>query len=554
MQKPGRGRWGDKFLRAERKWQGWQMQDHVGPDRPFPLVLEGKARRQAHRTALRFGDTVLSYEQLHQGNNRFANGFLSLGLRPGERVALMLPNCPEALFSWWGVNRIGGVDVPINISLRGEGLAYQIAQAHCVAVVVEETLLERLLPLLEDLPSLRHVIVMGPGRLPSLPVGSAISLHDLVSLSEATPSLRPDYRDLASIIYTSGTTGRSKGVMIGHNYWYEISSEAVRYARYTEDDVLYGGLPLFHVSARGTTVGPALLADASAVIAERFSASRMMDDCRRWECSVAKYIGGIMPILMKQPCRDDDWDNPLRLVVGAAAPVDLFDAFETRFNTRILEGYGQTEATLCLVNPIDARRPGSCGKPITGWDVMIADDGDNECPPGVVGEIVARPQRPFLGTMGYDGMAEATLAMMRNYWLHTGDLGYKDADGYFFFVDRKSQALRRRGENISSFEVEAVLDQHPAVLESCVVGVPSELGEEEVKAVVVLRKGQELDPAELVDWCRTRLAYFAIPRYVALRHALPKTPSMRVEKHRLKAEGVTADCWDREKAGIVLER
>lgn len=528
------------------------MREYSRQDRILPVIFEDKARAFPARTALRFGERSLSYEELHQGISRYANGFLSLGIRPGERVALMLPNGPEALFAWWGLNRIGAVDVPVNTALRGEGLAHQIGHANCVAVVVDQGLLDRLAPLLGDLPRLRQVVVMGEAA--RLPGAETLSLSEFDTCSETAPPCRADYRDLASIIYTSGTTGRSKGVMMGHNYWYEISAEAVRYARYTEDDRLYTGLPLFHISARGTTVGPALLADASAVVVDRFSASRMLDDCRRWECSSAKYIGGILPILMKQPPREDDRDNPLRLVVGAAAPAGLFGAFEERFNTRILEGYGSTEAALCLMNPLDARRPGSCGKPITGWQVTIADEHDCECAPGEVGEILARPLRPHLGTMGYDGLPEATLALMRNFWLHTGDLGYRDADGYFYFLDRKTQALRRRGENISSFEVEAVLAAHPAVLEACVVGVPSEVGEEEVKAVVVPREGHALTPAELIDWCRTRLAYFAVPRYIALRGWLPKTPSLRVEKHRLKAEGITADCWDREAEGIALAR
>lgn len=548
------GRWGDKFLRADRKWQSWQMRDYSGDARVFPIVTEEKARLFPNRIALHFGETSFSYEALHLAVNRYANGFLALGIRPGDRVALMLPNCPEALFAWWGLSRIGAVDVPVNTALRGEGLAWQIGQARCVALMIGHDLLDRLEPVLDDLPLLRTVLVRGGSALPQQLPREVLALSHLNEAPETTPTCLASHRDLASIIYTSGTTGRSKGVMMSHDYWYQIAAEAVRYARYTEEDRLYTGLPLFHISARATTVAPALLADASAVVAERFSASRMLDDCRRWECSSAKYIGGILPILINQAERPDDGDNPLRLMVGAAAPAGLFAAFEERFNTRLLEGYGSTEAALCLMNPFDARRPGSCGQPITGWDVMIADNEDRPCATGQTGQILARPQRPGLGTMGYDGLPGATADLMRDGWIHSGDLGYRDGEGYFYFVDRKSQALRRRGENISSFEVEAALCSHPSVLEACVVGVPSEIGEDDVKAVVVLRPGEDVAPKELTDWCQDRLAYFAIPRYIALRGHLPKTPSFRVEKHRLKAEGVTADCWDREAAGVVLAR
>jgi crotonobetaine/carnitine-CoA ligase len=341
---------------------------------------------------------------------------------------------------------------------------------------------------------------------------------------------------------------------MSHHYWYDIWAESVKYARYTDEDVLYTGLPFFHGNAQGITIGPATLADAKAVIVERFSASQLWDDCRRWNCTEANYIGGIIPILLKQSPRDDDADNPVRLMVGAAAPADEWHAFQKRFNTKLLEVYGMTECYCCLASPYDEPRAGSCGKAITGWDVRIVDDDDNEVAPGEQGEFITRSNKMFVGTTGYYNKPEATLELFQNGWIHTGDIGRMDADRYFYFVDRKKQALRRRGENISSFEVESVIGSHPAVLESCVVGVPSEVGEEEVKAVVVLKQGQRLTEEELIRWCEPRMAYFAIPRYVAIRASLPKTPSERVEKFKLKAEGVTADCWDREKAGIVLQR
>ncbi|HUG04668.1 MAG TPA: AMP-binding protein, partial [Steroidobacteraceae bacterium] len=256
----------------------------------------------------------------------------------------------------------------------------------------------------------------------------------------------------------------------------------------------------------------------------------------------------------KQAERADDADNPVRLMVGAAAPQDEWQSFQKRFNTKLLEVYGMTECYCCLASPYDAPRAGSCGQAITGWDVRIVDDEDNDCPPDVIGEFIARSNKMFVGTTGYYKKAEATLDLFRNGWIHTGDMGRRDADGYFYFVDRKKQAIRRRGENISSFEVESVIGSHPAVLESGVVGVPSEVGEEEVKAVVVLKEGQKVTAEELVRWCEPRMAYFAIPRYIAFRESLPKTPSERVEKFKLKDEGITADCWDREKAGIILQR
>ncbi|EPA99404.1 ATP-dependent acyl-CoA ligase [Pseudomonas sp. G5(2012)] len=550
------GQWDDKFERAARQWASFRQPEYAQGDRVLGRIIEDKAREHPYREVFQFRDHAITYEQLNQQINRVANGFIALGIKSGDKVALMLPNCPQFLISWFGLNRIGAVSVPINVALKGAGLAYQIDQADCVALVASDSYLPALDAIAERLLKLRHIIMVASGQtavLSSWPGVESLDFKALADRAETAPAVVVDFRDLATISYTSGTTGQSKGVMISHHYWYEIWSQAVKYSQYTDDDVLYTGLPFFHTSAHGTT-GPAILTGAKAVLVERFSASRMMDDCRTWECTSAKYIGGILSILMKQEPRPEDSDNPLRLMVGAAAPKHLWHAFEQRFNTRLLELYGMTECNSCLVNPIHDRRAGSCGKAISGYDVKLVDDCDNEVAVGQVGELVVRPQRMHLGTSGYYKKPEATLELFQNLWIHTGDLATRDADEYFYYVDRKKQALRRRGENISSFEVEAVLNAHPAVLESCVVGVPSELGEDDVKAVIVLKDNHTITEVELIRWCESRIAYFAIPRYIAVRQHLPKTPSERVEKYLLRNEGVTPDCWDREAAGVVIAR
>jgi crotonobetaine/carnitine-CoA ligase len=552
------GRWDDKTERAARKWASWRMQEYAQHDRVLTQVIEDKAGRNPNRVVFQFRDTPITLGQLNEQINKAANGFLALGVKQGDKVAIMLPNCPEFLYAWFGLNKIGAVEVPINVALKGAGLVYQIVQSDSVALVADTEYLDRLADVAANLTSVRHVAFLsstGPKMpLPKWPGRETLWFSELMDRPSRAPSIKVHYRELATILYTSGTTGVSKGVEMSHHYWYDIWSQAVQYARYTDDDVLYTGLPFFHGNAQGITIGPAILADAKAVIVERFSASQLWDDCRRYGCTEANYIGGIIPILLKQEPRGDDADNPVRLMVGAAAPADEWHAFQKRFNTKLLEVYGMTECYCCLASPYDAPRAGSCGQAITGWDVRIVDDDDNDCPPDVTGEFIARSNKMWVGTTGYYRKPDATLELFQNGWIHTGDLGRRDADGYFYFVDRKKQAIRRRGENISSFEVEAVLGSHPAVLECCVVGVPSEVGEEEVKAVVVLKDDQRATPEELIRWCEPRMAYFAIPRYIAIRASLPKTPSERVEKFKLKAEGITEDCWDREKAGVVLQR
>ncbi|HIF09989.1 MAG TPA: ATP-dependent acyl-CoA ligase [Sneathiellales bacterium] len=552
------GQWDDKFERAQKKWESWHMHDYPQQERVLSSIIEDKARHMPDHVVFQFRDDPLTFGDLNEQINKAANGFRALGIQKDDKVAIMLPNCPEFLYVWFGLNKIGAIEVPINVALKGNGLTYQIVQSDSVILVADTEYLDRLGNVSEDLNTLRHAVFLDRGgnesKLPAWHGIESLWFSSLMDHPSTTPTAEVGFSDIASILYTSGTTGVSKGVMLSHHYWYDVWSDAVNYARYTEDDVLYSGLPFFHGNAQGITIGPAILADAKAVIVKRFSAGSLWDDCRRWNCTEANYIGGIIPILLKKPPQDDDSDNPLRVMVGAAAPVDTWDEFESRFNTKLLEVYGMTECYCCLVNPYDEPRPGSCGKPITGWDVKLVDDNDNEVLAGVTGEFIARPRRMFVGTTGYYKQAEATVDLFKNFWMHTGDLGRTDGDGYFYFVDRKKQALRRRGENISSFEVEAVINANEAVLESCVVGVPSDVGEEDVKTVVVLQKGATLTEAELIEWCEPRMAYFAIPRYIAFRSDLPKTPSERVEKYKLKAEGVTDDCWDREEAGIVLKR
>jgi crotonobetaine/carnitine-CoA ligase len=552
------GQWDDKFERAAAKWESWQMQDYPQDERVLHRIIEDKARQYPNHVVFQFRDQPITLGELNDGINQAANGYLALGVKPGDKVAIMLPNCPEFLYSWFGLNKIGAVEVPINVALKGDGLTYQIDQSDCVALLADVEYLDRLEGVASDLKTVRNLVFTDNANtgaaLPDWSGFEMLTYHELSDRPATTPDATTHFSDLASILYTSGTTGVSKGVMLSHHYWYEIWSESVKYSRYTEDDILYSGLPFFHGNAQGITIGPAILADAKAVFVERFSASQLWDDCRRWNCTEANYIGGIIPILLKQEPREDDADNPLRLMVGAAAPADEWHAFHERFNTKLLEVYGMTECYCCLASPFDAPRAGSCGQAITGWDVRIVDDNDNEVAPGSLGEFIARSQRMFVGSTGYYNQPEATLELFKNNWIHTGDLGRMDEDGYFYFVDRKKQALRRRGENISSFEVESVINSHPAVLESAVVGVPSDVGEEEVKAVVVLKDDHSATEEELVRWCESRMAYFAIPRYIAIRAEMPKTPSERVEKFKLKNEGITEDCWDREEAGIVLQR
>jgi crotonobetaine/carnitine-CoA ligase len=290
------------------------------------------------------------------------------------------------------------------------------------------------------------------------------------------------------------------------------------------------------------------------VIYERFSASRFWDYIRKSKATTFNSLGAMANFIYSQPRKEDDGDNPVRVCAAFPMPAAIYEDFEKRFKLKIVEGYGLTETGNPTYNPYDAPKIGSCGKPTENMEVLIVDDNDFPVPPGVVGEIVARGKVPWTMSLGYYNMPEKTVELIRNHYYHTGDAGYLDEDGYLYFVDRVKDYIRRRGENISSFEVERSVNAHPKVAESAAVGVKSELAEDEVKIVIVLKEGEILGPKELLAFLEPRMPYFAIPRYVEFVESLPKTPTGRVQKNLLREAGITANTWDRERADYKIKR
>ena len=365
------------------------------------------------------------------------------------------------------------------------------------------------------------------------------------------------YRDTATIMYTSGTTGPAKGVLMPHAHVYLLGLGAVENLGVTPRDVYYVTLPLFHANAMFMQLYACLIAGAHAVIAPRFRASQWLSDIRRFGCTLTNTIGVMSDFVLQQAAREDDADTALRLVLAVPTPPAIADVFRARFGVAMVEGYGMTECNMPLYMPRgDAPRAGTCGKPYARFfEVRVVDpDTDEPLPPGVTGEIVVRPREPFAFMAGYVGMPEKTLEAWRSFWFHTGDAGRTDEDGYFYFVDRIKDCIRRRGENVSSWEIEAVLVGHPRIAEAAAVAVPSTLpgGEDEVKACLVARAGEIPDLAEVRAYCEERMPRFAVPRYLELLPALPRTPTEKVQKAKLRAAGVTPATWDAE-AGATQE-
>jgi crotonobetaine/carnitine-CoA ligase len=513
-----------------------------------------KAGSNGDRTFLLFRDDRISYAQMHARSNSIANALWADGIRKGDKVAVMVGNRPEFLYVWFGLAKIGAVMVPINTANRGDSLAYVLAHSEARLMFLESRFRDQVAAVAARVPGLKRTIEMAPLDSPKSSAEGASFRALLAAGDSLAAEVELADGDVMAINYTSGTTGPPKGAMIPQAMYPLVGAAYTNWVAASRGSVIYTCLPLFHANAQGLSTCGALAADGALALGEGFSASTFWDDCRRYGAEVFNYVGGMIPILMKQAERSDDADNPVKIAWGAAAPREIWRAFEVRFGLEIVEGYGTTEDSIPLTNMPRNGRMGSIGKPTDLADVAIVDADDHVLPAGEVGEIVVRPRTPNCMMLGYFKMPEETLRRARNLWWHSGDLGYADEDGFCYFVDRAKDCIRRRGENISTFELEKAVNRHPAVLESAAIGVPSDIGEEDVKIFVRLRPGESVKPEDLLRHLEEHVPYFAIPRYVEFVDDFPKTPTERIRKHMLKERTAGESAWDREKAGFVVAR
>jgi carnitine-CoA ligase len=511
-----------------------------GPVSDTPSIggwLAGAAARAAPDAgALVHGERV-TWTDLDRRADRATAGFLALGLCPGDPVCVVMRSSVAALAVWFGLARAGLVEVPLN-PVSGPTLLRFLLEHSGARVVVCDGEFE---------PAVR-ACAPGTVRLVVHEPRDSGDRTDLAAVLEAAPVPLPgvDPAAPAVVLYTSGTTGPPKGAVLSHRANVNLARHTVGLMGYTAADRLYSVFPLFHSNARYCSVMTAAEAGADLVIDRTFSASRFWDTCRAHGITAFNYQGAMMSILHKQPPRPDDADNPVRVAFGAPCPPEVFADFERRFGVQLTEIYGSTEVSVVTDMPPTARRIGTAGRESVNYTVAVVDERDEPVPVGTPGEIVARPKAAGWMFDGYAGDPEATVASWRNLWFHTGDRGYLDADGYLHFLDRMKDTIRRRGENVSAWEVERVVAGHPAVASAAAYGVPSALSEEEVAVAVVPAPGATVDPAALVEHCRAGLTVFAVPRYVRVLDALPLTPSQRVEKYKLRADGVPPGTWDRE--------
>jgi crotonobetaine/carnitine-CoA ligase len=497
--------------------------------------------------------TKFSAADVEENASRIANGLSALGLQRGDRVATLIENSPEALLAWWGTVVGGRVAVPINTAYKGQYLRHQLADSGARVVFVQADLAERVEAVRKQLPDLDRIIVV-----------ESDEWRALLESREGRPAAEVSPSDLATFVYTGGTTGLSKGCMLSHNYHVSLARQIGTCWQTTADDVIWTPLPMYHYNALVTAVLGALLTGGRGAIERRFSVSNFWPEMNRVGATVTSTLGSMAYLLVNDDDRPEmprsgapEANTTLRLVGAAPLPAEIDERLRERFGVDTFSGgFGLTEASLLSWQPPGVRNKPNAAGVINDeyFDVRIFGDGDEELERGNDGEIVVRPKQPNVMFEGYWGRPDATVAAGGNWWFHTGDIGRIDDDGFLYFVDRKADYLRRRGENISSYEVESVLLKHGALVDAAVHAVPSDMTEDDLKITATVKEDVAVTEEELFRWCIDQLPYFALPRYIEFRDELPRSPVGRVLKRTLRDEGVTPSTWDADAAGITYEK
>lgn len=506
-----------------------------------------------------FEGEIYTYNRLDQESASLAHGLVSLGVNRGDRVVSILDNGPAPVVLMMAILKLGAIHVPINTAFKGEFLRHQIADAGAAVLVAESYYAERVVKIEDGIPAAKVLLHLedAPAVKASRIQVARFEDYLLDDTSPISTDIKPS--DLSMLIYTGGTTGPSKGCMISHNYACNLARQCVETAEITADDVIWTPLPNFHFNLLASTIFASMLVGCKIAIYRKFSVTNFWPEIKRTGATVASMMGAMLPLIAQMPDTKEmkDCYGQLRVAGGAPLPESVANMWKERFGVKyaVAAAYGLTEA--CLVTNIhcsDVQPAGASGKRNDSFDVMIVDDDDQELPPGEAGEIVVRPLKPHVMFEGYWNRPADTFKLMRNMWFHSGDIGKFDADGYFYFVDRKKDYMRRRGENISSFEMESVFRTHPDIEDVAVHAVLSEFTEDEVKMTAVLREGATVTEASMCEWAIENFPYFAVPRYYEFRAEVPRNPLGRILKYQLRDEGVTGNSFDREESGITFEK
>ena len=539
----------------------------------LPLV-ERTVGRILARQADRFADKnfiettsgdCISYRDMHLRSNQFAQGAAAFGIEYQEPVLVMLPDTIDYVTVWCGLAKRGAIEVPINLAYRKNILKRLCNDSTAKRIIIDCQYVERLEEIADDLEHLDCVILYAEdqkldsyGTLPPklAQTYQVAGFEDLFSDISTDFEPAPQFSDLVGIMYTSGTTGASKGVSTTHSHSFCYADGAAEIFYLSEEDRFYtAGLPLFHLAGQWGVCFASMIYGATVVLRKGYRNDNFWPDIAEHSCTVVFLLGAIANFLWQQPKLPEDSETPLKKV-GMFPVMTEHKQFRERFGVEISTGYGSTESPCPVIHHFDEPLPNhQCvGFPTGRYDVKILDENDQVCTTGTVGEICTRPRAPWEIMLNYWRQPEYTAKVFRNLWYHTGDAGYQDDEGRLFFVDRLTDSMRRRGENISSMEVEDEVNQHPDVLECAVFPVLAEHSEQEVMVVITPQPDVTIEPEKLIRFLDQRMAYFMIPRYIEFTAAIPKTPTGKMEKYKLRTKGITSRTWDRVAAGVKLSR
>jgi carnitine-CoA ligase len=511
-------------------------------DRTLPVMLTRQAERFAQKPLVTAGDTTWTYAETYEAAARCAGTLRSAGIQAGDRVAIICSNRIEFLEIVLGCAWLGVIAVPINVASRGPQLQHILSNCAARLLVMEAAYTENLALLHPNELAIEAIWLIDATR--DVRLGAAVSVS-MPRRGDGIAAAAVEPGDPALILYTSGTTGPSKGVCCpqAQYFWWAVNTASLMQLR--ADDILCTSLPLFHTNALNTFY-QALLTGSTVCFEKRFSASRFFASLAHHRATVTYLLGAMVPILLSRLPSSEEAAHTVRIALAPGVPAQFHEEFTQRTGIRLLDGWGSTETNFVLGTTIEHQKPGLMGPVFEGFQVRVVDDQDGDVADDTAGELVVRAGDPFAFATGYFRAPEQTAHAWRNLWFHTGDRVVRQSDGYFRFVDRLKDAIRRRGENISSFEVEQVLLSHPAVANAAAFPVRSPLAEDEVMATVILQPGQQLTEAELIAFCEPRLPYFAVPRYLEFARELPTTESGKVQKYKLRERGVTETTWDRQ--------
>jgi len=515
-------------------------------------LLRRRAQEIGEHAFVRCAGPWISYAEMDDRSDRVAGAMVQLGVQEGDRVIVLSTNSTDMIEIVFGCSKAGAVLVPVNTYLRGELLQHQLTDADASIAFVDEAGLATIQSLASEVP-FRNVVLIGETIHPH---PEAITLDQLKAFGAPPPALQVKPSDLAALVYTSGTTGPSKGCMIPNGVFTAMYAPLRDIGYVRAGDRLLTPSPLFHIGGLAAMLMGPLGVGSAVSFLPHFSASHFMKEARQIEATVVYGVGAVGVALLAQPPSDDDLNHTLRLAVWIPMPEGKADEFQQRFGVRTAaESYGQTEfVPIGMVSSDEPQVRGSAGRASSFAEVCIVDENDDQVPPGQVGEIVVRPNRPNLMFQGYWRQPEASLRTMRNLWHHTGDVGRLDDNGNIFIVDRKSDVLRRRGENISSMQLETIIRRFPAIDDVAVHGIPSEMGDQDIKACIRMVGTAKLEPAELFAFFEKALPYFAIFRYIEVVDEFPTNANGRVRKDVLRAAGITPDTWDLTAMGFSVSR